>query len=767
MLSNRTPFQLVILFLCLSTITVWAQKNHLIDSKSTLAKKHEIYESEEGWLYFTKKPHIKEIANDMLQEKKSFSLNSDDVLKTKNEIELSSYVNKNTKWSTGGVLKVNQLHKGYRVEATQLSIHYDERGNVKLMHGKLAKNLPSDYPKIKEEDALKIALTSVNAEKYAWEDEGWEQQIKDDLQNQKASFFPKGELMYARVKPVDDFSAANFRLVYRFEIKSLAPSNQQQEVMIDAQSGEVIRKQSTAYDAWGTVNTMYNGARGFTTQWRGFPNYDYVLKDKSSGDKLHTLKWSATTAWSLRREIDDKDNVWSEPAATTHWAIQMAWEYYWTTFTRNGMNNSGGKIRIEAESSEVGVAQYYRTGGYDYLKFGRSATTAVNGNLASLDISGHEFTHGVTANEAGLIYQGESGALNESFSDIFGVMVERHIEGGVSWTMGEDAGFTIRSLENPNLFNHPDTFQGINWIDPASGFDNGGVHINSGVQNFWFFLLSTGGAGINDLGQNFNVQGIGIVNAARIAYRNLSIYLQPGSTYADARAGAINSARDLFGDCSIQHMATINAWQAVGIGAAIGLCASDISPSYTQFCIEDGNFSTSFFLNVSPATATVTWDAPNNWNFSANGGSFSLNNIVNPQPGNYTLTATITSGNEIVWRTASLELTECNNCPGGPPCQYELRVAPTIAESEKSKSEVKLVVYPIPASNKLNVNLMMPKKEESLLSIVDIMGKSIIKATFVSEGFFQLDVEALKPGVYFVIVTNDSGRWIEKIIIEH
>ena len=277
MISNRTLFQLALVFVCLSTTTIWAQKNHLMDSKSTMFKNHEINESEEGWLYFNKKSHIKLVVNDLLREKASFSLTYDDVLKIKNGVELSSYVNKNTKWGSGGVLKVNQLHKGYRVEATQLSIHYDESGNVKLMHGKLAKNLPSDYPKINEEDALKIALTAVNAEKYAWEDEGWEQQIKDDLQNQKASFFPKGELMYARVKPVDDFSAANFRLVYRFEIKSLAPSNQQQEVMIDAQSGEVIRKQSTAYDAWGTVNTMYNGARGFTTQWRGFPNYDYVL----------------------------------------------------------------------------------------------------------------------------------------------------------------------------------------------------------------------------------------------------------------------------------------------------------------------------------------------------------------------------------------------------------------------------------------------------------------------------------------------------------
>lgn len=599
------------------------------------------------------------------------------------------------------------------------------------MHGKLAKNLPLDNPKITEDNALKIALSIINAKKYAWEDAGWEQQIKNDLQDQKATFLPKGELMYARVKPIDDFNATNFKLVYRFEIKTLLPYSEQYEVMIDVLNGEVIRNQSMARDAWGTVNTMYNGTRGFTTQWRGFPNYDYVLKDQSSGDKLHTLRWSATTPWWQRSEIDDKDNVWSEPAAITHWAIQMAWEYYWTTFTRNGLDNAGGKIRIEAESSQVGVAQYYRSGGYDYLQFGRSAATAVNGNLAALDISGHEFTHGVTANEANLLFQGESGALNESFSDIFGVMVERYIEGGISWTMGEDAGFTIRSLQNPNDFADPDTFGGAFWqnpnVIPTTENDFGGVHTNSGVQNFWFFLLTNGGTGTNDLGQNFNVQEIGIVNAARIAYRNLSVYLQPGSTFADARAGAINSARDLFGECSTQHVSTINAWQAVGIGAASGLCVSNIFPSYTQHCIENGYFNTNFSFNVSPQTAVVTWYAPGNWDYSAGGSSLYLYNIVDPQPGNYSVTASITSGGQTVWLTAYPDLIYCYSCPPGQPCQIQLRVAPAIDKKEINNSEAKLTIFPNPASTKINVDVVLPRKEESLISVVDMLGRTLIR----------------------------------------
>lgn len=127
MLTDRThfQFQLTILFVCLSATMIFAQRNRLIDSKSTMIKKYEINESEEGWLYFNNKAHIKQVVNDMFQEKSSFGLQSDDELKLKSGNDLFLYASKNTKWSTGGVLKINQLHKGLRVEATQLSIHYD------------------------------------------------------------------------------------------------------------------------------------------------------------------------------------------------------------------------------------------------------------------------------------------------------------------------------------------------------------------------------------------------------------------------------------------------------------------------------------------------------------------------------------------------------------------------------------------------------------------------------------------------------------------
>ncbi|MEZ4849341.1 MAG: M4 family metallopeptidase [Bacteroidia bacterium] len=123
------------------------------------------------------------------------------------------------------------------------------------------------------------------------------------------------------------------------------------------------------------------------------------------------------------------------------------------------------------------------------------------GPLVSADITGHEITHGVTEYSANLVYQRESGALNESFSDIFGEMIEFHATGSNDWQMGTDIGIggsgAIRSMNNPNLYGDPDTYGGSNWYNPNCGTptqfnDYCGVHTNSGVQNKWFYILAAG-----------------------------------------------------------------------------------------------------------------------------------------------------------------------------------------------------------------------------------------------------------------------------------
>lgn len=217
-----------------------------------------------------------------------------------------------------------------------------------------------------------------------------------------------------------------------------------------------------------------------------------------------------------------------------------------------------------------------------------------------MDIVGHEIAHGVTNYAANLVYSYESGALNESFSDIFGEAIENFATGSNDWQMGTDIGIggsgAIRSMNNPNAFSDPDTYQGTYWYTGTG--DNGGVHINSGVQNKWFYILSVGETGTNDLGNAYNVSGIGIEKAAAIAYRNLTVYLTTNSNYSDARVGAIQSAIDLYGAGSAEEIATTNAWYAVGVGGEYGTIS---------YCSSQGNnASYEWIASVSVGSFTQT-----------------------------------------------------------------------------------------------------------------------------------------------------------------
>ena len=188
-----------------------------------------------------------------------------------------------------------------------------------------------------------------------------------------------------------------------------------------------------------------------------------------------------------------------------------------------------------------------------------------NNPLVELDVVGHELTHGVTQYEANLQYYYESGALNESFSDIFGKAVEFDTFGDTAtWQLAKhyrDGG--LRDMSNPNLKNQPDTYVGDMWY---TGYeDSGGVHTNSGVQNFWFYLLCEGGSGVNDHQVSYSVKSIGMDAAVKIAYRNLTEYLSSYSDYLDSRIGSLLATADLYGKNSTIYQEVDKAWDAVGV----------------------------------------------------------------------------------------------------------------------------------------------------------------------------------------------------------
>ena len=464
------------------------------------------------------------------------------------------------------VVRFQQYHNGIPVEGGEYIVfrHGDELAKIK---GRGAESLDfSRVGTLDREKALGFALELVPAEVYAWEAPTKNLSVEAVAEIQQA--YPEGKLVIVR-DPLSTDDAPRHLLTWRFEVRTLEPLAHD-IVYLDAHTGELVKTLTglhTASNATGTVHTVYNGTHTLSTRKRGFPNYDYILKDKTRGEiTVKNYSNVASWGWGLAGHIDQGSNTWSKREASVHWAAQESHDYFKNSHGRSGVNGSNEELRIHANAF---TSAYSDAGSCSNMYFMTSHET--------LDVVGHEFTHGVIRHSSNLVYERESGALNESFADIFGTMVEHQVEGsGYDWLMGADFG-AIRSLSNPNIYGDPSTRGGAFWINqvgcsPSGNNDWCGVHTNSGVQNRWFSLLVDGG-----FQNGVSVSGVGEVAAARVAYRNMTSELTATSDYDDAREGAIDAAEAIYGACSNVVKQVTNAWAAVGVGGTFGTCVPPLS----------------------------------------------------------------------------------------------------------------------------------------------------------------------------------------------
>jgi Zn-dependent metalloprotease len=194
------------------------------------------------------------------------------------------------------------------------------------------------------------------------------------------------------------------------------------------------------------------------------------------------------------------------------------------------------------------------------------------------DVVAHELTHGVTERTSGLFYFFQSGAINESLSDIFGEYVDLtdgvgNDTAGVRWQLGEDLPVigAIRNMKDPTLFGDPDSTQSTNYFDgrdQAHGYvvDSGGVHYNSGVGNKFAYLLTDG-----DTFRGRTVRGLGINKAAQIIYA-ASQLLTPATDYRGL-AAALRQACS-----SLASAGTVTASDCTSVNDAIAAVSMDAPP---------------------------------------------------------------------------------------------------------------------------------------------------------------------------------------------
>ncbi|ALV37799.1 M4 family metallopeptidase [Streptomyces sp. CdTB01] len=347
-------------------------------------------------------------------------------------------------------------------------------------------------------------------------------------------------------------------------------------VITDATTGKELHRFQAIET--GTGNTQYSGTVTLNTTLSGST---YQLYDTTrGGHKTYNLNNGTSGTGTL---MTDSDDVWGTGSgsntqtagADAAYGAQMTWDFYKNTFGRSGIKNDG-----VAAYSRVHYSSSYVNAFWDDSCFCMTYGDGSGGThaLTSLDVAGHEMSHGVTSNTAGLDYSGESGGLNEATSDIFGTGVEFYANNSSDvgdYLIGEKIdingdGSPLRYMDKPSK----DGGSADSWY---SGVGNLDVHYSSGPANHMFYLLSEGSGTKTINGVTYNsptsdgvaVTGIGRAAALQIWYKALTTYMTSSTNYAGARTAALNAAAALYGTGSTQYAGVGNAFAGINVGSHI------------------------------------------------------------------------------------------------------------------------------------------------------------------------------------------------------
>jgi zinc metalloprotease ZmpA len=348
------------------------------------------------------------------------------------------------------------------------------------------------------------------------------------------------------------------------------------EVFIDAHGGQEVWSFDAVETsaALGVGKTMFTGDNTLDTDSSAGT---FLLRDLTRGNGNYTCDKNGRTSGPQCTIVDRANNVFgnNQPdvsdrataAADAHFGLQATWDYYLGTFGRNGIDGVGtttfsrvhyGKNYQNAFWSDSCFCMTYGDGGTTFLP------------LVSLDVAGHEMSHGVMSREANLTYSGESGGLNESNSDIFGTLVEYSVNSSLDvpdYLIGERiyranySGGTYVNNAALRYMNDPprDGRSPACWSATLGSLD---VHYSSGPNNHMFYLLAEGG--VSKCNGN-SVAGIGRDRAARIWYKAISDYMTASTNYAGARAACLSAAAALYGAGSSEVAAVAAAYSAINV----------------------------------------------------------------------------------------------------------------------------------------------------------------------------------------------------------
>ncbi len=460
-------------------------------------------------------------------------------------------------------LRLTQKHRGVEVFGSQLLSHVkgDEEATVGGRSFDV-KNVETT-PAITAEQAIENAKAALNF-------------------NGEFITPPTANLVILPHRIFQEKAATEATLTYQviLQIEDGTDATAAHQYFVNAQDGQIVWHYNSMphgtgrglYSGYVGVPSVYvppSGLFGATYQMRDLARGNSGVFNMNGAENSPTgVFLSSTDSWG-----DGTTDNNQSAAVDAQFGIQKSWDYFSSVLGRRGMDGYGGAVE-----SRVHYGSNYNNAFYSWnsnrLTYGDGDGSMFN-PLVSLDIVGHEFTHGVTDRTASLIYAKESGALNESFSDIFGTAVEFYANQSPDYLIGEDcftpgtAGDAMRNMGDLSFHYSTRLYQGacnpVGDVKAPDYNDDCGVHTNSGIMNNAFFLLAQGGT---HQVTNITVNSIGRRNAELIFWRALVYYLFPSANFYDARVASVNAAVDLFGPNSREHRATEAAWEAVGVSGA-------------------------------------------------------------------------------------------------------------------------------------------------------------------------------------------------------
>jgi len=402
------------------------------------------------------------------------------------------------------------------------------------------------------------------------------------------------------------------KLAYQVDLECPHPLKKMR-YYIDAQHNSLIYSYPLLqeHSVPSTGVTKYYGLQTIVTD--SIAPDDFVLKDLTRGRGISVKNNSGDIYHHTSSHWDLTNIKKDEVAIDAMYCTEKYFDLLLNRFDWESIDGEGVPLNIKVHNNALGVTNAYWDG--NTANFGDG--TCSRGPLTTLEIVGHELTHGLIQYTSQMIYDSESGALNESIADMFGKSLEYEADpAGFSWGLGhsihlKDGLLPFRRMDDPKSMGMPAFYKGQNWVD-----DNE-VHFNSSIGNLWFVILSDGRAGINEAGEQFAVQGLGIENAHRIVFLANNAYNISNTNYNQFAKNTLYAAEELYGINSGEYSSVKEAWKAVGLPSAAGTLKKDLaitSPSEQRITCELGEYlpltiqlTNSGTESYDPASAAYIW----------------------------------------------------------------------------------------------------------------------------------------------------------------